>query len=63
MKLSTDQFGHMNRIQKRWELTKELDVPPVVFQYYNAKPKATRFDCEWKDNLYGPCVVIQVVVS
>lgn len=58
----TNQFGHINRIQKRWELTKELDVPPVVFHYYNAKPKTTQLDYEWKDNLYGPCIITQVVV-
>lgn len=29
----TNQFGHINGIQKRWELTEELDVPPAVFHF------------------------------
>lgn len=39
--LPTNQFGHIKRIHKRRELTKELDVPPVVFHYYYSKPKNT----------------------
>lgn len=48
----TNQFGHTRRIQRRWELAKELDVPPVVFQQ-DPKPKTTYSDWKCKDCFQG----------